>query len=129
MVGQKAAPHMKADGRIVFVSSGVTPATTVIPSYLVYSACKGAIEQMTRVMAKDLGRRGILVNAIAPGPTASELFYNGKTKEMIDGFKRLSPLNDLGKPEDPANLAAFLAGDESRWISGQVIRVNGANQV
>lgn len=126
---QKAARHMKPGGRVILVSTGVTTLTGVVPSYLPYCATKGAVDQMTRLMAKDLGRKGITVNAVAPGPTATDLFLNGKSEEMISMAKRLSPFNDLGRPEDSANLVAFLASDDAKWISGQTIRVNGANMV
>jgi len=128
-LAQKAVPHMKPGSRVVFVSTGVCTATGVQPPYMVYAASKGAVDQMTRVLAKDLGRKGITVNAIAPGPTATELYFDGKPEQVVNLHKSLSPFNELGTPEDMASVAAFLARDESRWVSGQVIRVNGANMV
>jgi 3-oxoacyl-[acyl-carrier protein] reductase len=128
-IPQKAVPHMPSGSRIILVSTGVTSLTTITPMYLVYAASKGAIEQFVRIMAKDLGRKGITVNAVAPGPTETEGFREGKSEQTIDMIKALSPFNDLGRPEDIASAMMFLAGEESRWVSGQTIRVNGANMV
>lgn len=127
-LAQKAVPHMPTTGggRIIFVSTGIAHNSAVPPPYLLYASTKGAIEQMTRVMAKDLGRKGITVNCVAPGPTATELFFEGKSEAMIKGIASQSPFNRLGDPADIAELAAFVAGPESRWVSGQVIGANGA---
>ena len=81
---------------------------------------------MTRVMAKDLARKGINVNAIAPGPTGTELFYKGKSEQLINMIGGASPFKRLGEPEELADGIALLCGNDSRWISGQVLRVNGA---
>ena len=81
---------------------------------------------MTRVMAKGLAAKGILVNAIAPGPTGTELFFKGKSQAMVDGIKGVSPLGKLGEPDEIAGVVDFLAGDSSSWISGQILGVNGA---
>ncbi|KAJ3533938.1 hypothetical protein NM208_g7759 [Fusarium decemcellulare] len=127
---QKAVPHMPRDGRVILVSSGVLHQSQVAPRYLLYASTKGSIEQMTRILAKDLGaNHGITVNAIAPGPTATELFFKGKTQELVDSIAAFSPLNRLGRPEEIASLAAFLAGPSSSWVSGQVIGANGASFV
>ncbi|KAK3989942.1 hypothetical protein QBC44DRAFT_326384 [Cladorrhinum sp. PSN332] len=126
---QKAVPHIPPGGRVVLLSTGLTTATGVTPGYLVYVATKGAIEQLTRVLSKDLAGRGIAVNAVAPGPTATELFFEGKPQGVVDSITKQSPFDRLGTPEDIASVVAFLGGDESRWVSGQVIRVNGANMV
>ena len=95
------------------------------PNYLLYNTSKGAIEQMTRVLAKDLGRRGITVNAIAPGPTATELFLKGKPEAMIKGIASLNPFNRLGTPDEIAGAVIGLVGEGGGWINGQVVRVNG----
>ena len=127
---QKAVPHMPRDGRVILVSTGILHNSTVAPRYLLYAASKGPIEQMTRVMAKDLGQKyGITVNCIAPGPTATEMFFQGKSQDMIDMIAGFSPLNRLGKPEEIAEVAAFLAGPGSSWVSGQVIGANGGSFV
>lgn len=98
----------------------------MVPPYLLYGATKGAIEQMTRIMAKDLAAKGINVNAVAPGPTATELFFEGKPEAMVEAITRASPFNQLGQPEDIAGVVAFLCGKDSGWVAGQVIHVNGA---
>ncbi|SPN98444.1 related to tetrahydroxynaphthalene reductase [Cephalotrichum gorgonifer] len=109
---QKALPHMAPGGRIVLVSSGLTRSTSVAPPYLLYNATKGAIEQMTRLLAKGLGAKGIVVNAIAPGPTATELFFQGKSEQVLGAIKASSPFGRIGDPEEIAGVAAFLASDD-----------------
>lgn len=127
---QKAVPHMPRDGRVILVSSGVLHQSQVAPRYLLYASTKGSIEQMTRILAKDLGAKyGITVNAIAPGPTATELFFKGKSQELIDSIANFSPLGRLGRPGEIAGLAVFLAGPSSSWVSGQVIGANGGSFV
>ena len=128
-LAQKAAPHMPEGGRIIFVSTGIARNSAVPPAYLLYASTKGAVEQMTRVLSKDLGRKGITVNAIAPGPTATDLFFEGKSEAMVKGISSQSPFNRLGQPEEIAGLAAFVAGPESAWVSGQIIGANGGSFV
>lgn len=125
-LAQKAVPHMREGGRIIFVSTGTARASGVMPPYLLYTSTKGAIEQMTRVLSKEMGHRGITVNCVAPGPTATELFYEGKSEQLVNSIKAASPFNCIGVPEDIAELVAFVAGPESRWVSGQIIGANGA---
>ncbi|KAI3397169.1 hypothetical protein diail_11143 [Diaporthe ilicicola] len=125
-VAQKAVPHMAPGGRIIFVSTGIAKASTVAAPYLLYGATKGAVEQMTRVMAKDLAAKGINVNAVAPGPTGTELFFEGKSEALLEGIKKASPFGRLGEPEDIANVVAFLSGKDSAWVAGQIVHVNGA---
>ncbi|KAF2265511.1 NAD(P)-binding protein [Lojkania enalia] len=122
---QKAAPHMSKGSHIILLSTSLTAASTVMPGYLLYLTSKGAIEQMTRVLAKDLGRKGILVNAIAPGPTGTDLFFKGKSEEMLKMIASGNPFNRLGTPEDIARATSFLASDASGWVNGQILRVNG----
>lgn len=122
-LAQKAVPHMAPGSHIIFLSTTLCTASTVQPNYLLYNSTKGAVEQMTRVMAKDLGKRHIYVNAVAPGPTGTELFFQGKNKQVLKMLAGASPMNRLGDPEDIAEAIAYLSG--SRWVSGQVVRVNG----
>lgn len=100
-----------------------------MPNYLLYVTTKGAIEQMTRVLAKDLGRKGIVVNAIAPGPTATALFLKGKSEELVQTMAGWNPFNRLGTPEDIARAAGWLVGSGNTWVQGQVIKANGGMQL
>ncbi|KAK5994036.1 Hydroxynaphthalene reductase-like protein Arp2 [Cladobotryum mycophilum] len=128
-LAQKAIPHMLPGSKILFVSTGVCHLSSITPSYLLYAATKGSIEQMTRVMAKGLASKGITVNAVAPGPIATEFFYRGKTEAAITAVKGLSPFNRLGEAEEIANVVNFLCSKESSWVAGQTILVNGATMV
>lgn len=115
---QKALPHMQAGGRVIFVSTSVIHASQLSPPYSPCAATKGAIEQMTHAFAKDLGSRGITVNAVAPGPTATELFLKGKSEELIGKIARFSPFGKLGEPAEVADVFVLWAGEASRWVSG-----------
>lgn len=120
---QEAAKRMAEGGRIVNFSSSTT--AMLLPTYGAYVATKGAVEQLTRSLAKELGDRQITVNVISPGPTDTELFTVGKTAEQIQRFTQMTALGRLGKVEDIADVTAFLCSEQARWITGQNIRVNG----
>jgi 3-oxoacyl-[acyl-carrier protein] reductase len=120
---QEAAKRMAEGGRIVNFSSSTT--AMMLPTYGAYVATKGAVEQLTRSLAKELGDRQITVNVISPGPTDTELFTVGKTAEQIQKFTQMTALGRLGKVEDIADVTAFLCSEQARWITGQNIRVNG----
>jgi len=118
-----AGVMMSEDGRIIAFSSSVVAKN--FPSYGPYIASKNGVEGLVRVMANEMAGRNITVNAIAPGPTGTELFYKGKTEEQIEFFNRQSPLGRIGTPEDISDAVAMLAGEDGGWINGQIIRVNG----
>ncbi|TFK41453.1 hypothetical protein BDQ12DRAFT_678020 [Crucibulum laeve] len=125
-LAQAVAPHLPTPGgRIIFFSSTLTGASAVLPNALAYVASKGAVEQIVRVLAKDLGSKGITVNAVAPGPVDTTLFRNGKPEQVIKFITSQHPSNRLGQPEDVAPLVALLSSDAGQWINGQTIRVNG----
>ncbi|MCY1377987.1 3-oxoacyl-[acyl-carrier-protein] reductase FabG [compost metagenome] len=96
-----------------------------LPGYAVYIASKAAVESLTQVFAKEVRGRNITVNAVAPGPVATELFLHGKSEEQIQSFAKMAPLERLGQPEDISRVVSFLAGPDSGWVNGQILRVNG----
>jgi 3-oxoacyl-[acyl-carrier protein] reductase len=120
---REAAKRLRDGGRIVNFSTSVVG--TRLESYGVYAATKSAVETMTAVLSKELRGRSITVNAVAPGPTATDLFLVGKSLELIDRFAKMNPLERLGTPADIASAVAFLVGPEGGWINGQVLRANG----
>jgi len=121
---REAATKLANGGSIINFSSTTT--RVMMPTYSTYVATKGAVEQLTRVFAKEIGARGINVNAVLPGPTNTELFTKGKPQEVIDRLASLNAFNRIGEPEDIAKVVAFLASDDAKWISGQTIGLNGA---
>jgi 3-oxoacyl-[acyl-carrier protein] reductase len=120
---REAARRLRNGGRIINLSSSVVGLYQ--PTYGIYAATKAAVEAMTHVLSKELRGRDITVNAVAPGPTATALFLDGKPQAVIDQLTKLAPLERLGQPEDIANTVAFLAGPDGAWINGQVLRANG----
>lgn len=120
---REAAKRVRNGGRIINLSSTIVG--LLQPTYGVYAATKAAVEAMTGILAKEMRGRNITVNAIAPGPTTTDLFFHGKSQEVIDHLAMLSPLERLGQPEDIAAAVAFLAGPDGSWINGQTLRANG----
>jgi 3-oxoacyl-[acyl-carrier protein] reductase len=122
VVSQQAARRIRSGGAIINFSTSVTKLAA--PGYTAYAATKGAVDAMTMILAKEMRGRDDTVNAVAPGPTATPLSFNGKSQEVIDRAKAAPPLERLGEPADIAEAVAFLAGP-ARWVNGQVIYVNG----
>lgn len=120
---REAAHRLRPGGRIVNLSTSVIG--LAMPGYAVYAATKSAVETFTHIMAKELRGKEITVNAIAPGPTATDLFLDGKSPELIERYAKAAPLERLGRPEDIANAVAFLVGPDGAWINGQTLRANG----
>jgi 3-oxoacyl-[acyl-carrier protein] reductase len=122
VVDQQAARRVRSGGAIINFSTSVKK--LAMPSYSAYAASKGAVDAITLVLAKELRGRDITVNAVAPGPTATALFFDGKDDETIERMAKLNPLERLGTPEDIAEVVSFLAGP-ARWVNGQVVYANG----
>ncbi|EPF1437953.1 SDR family oxidoreductase [Pseudomonas aeruginosa] len=122
-VCREAARRLREGGRIINFSTSVIGMRS--PTYGVYVASKAAVEALTQVLAQEMRGRGITVNAVAPGPVATELFLNGKSPELIERMSKLNPLERLGQPDDIAQVVAFLASPQGGWINGQIVRANG----
>jgi 3-oxoacyl-[acyl-carrier protein] reductase len=122
-VMREAAKSLNQGGRIINVSTSVT--SLALPGYGTYAASKAAVELFTKILSKELRGRNISVNAIAPGPTDTELFRQGKSDEALKRFAEMSPLGRLGQSEDIAGMVSFLSSKDGEWINGQVLRVNG----
>ena len=120
---QEAARRMADGGRVVNFSSSTT--ALMLPGYAAYVATKGAVEQLSHVLAKELGPKGITVNVVSPGPTDTELFGQGKTEEQKQAFARMAALGRLGQPGDIAAVVAMLVGPDAGWVTGQNVRANG----
>ena len=121
---REAATRLADHGSIINFSSSNN--RIMLPTYSTYAATKSAVEQLTRIFAKEMGARGINVNSVSPGPTNTELFTKGKTQDTMDKLASLSAFNRLGEPEDIAKVVVFLASDEAKWINAQNIGINGA---
>jgi len=122
IVSQQAARRVREGGAIINFSTSVT--RTQFPNYGAYVASKSAVEGLSMILARELRGKNITVNAVAPGPTATALFLDGKSEEVIAGLSKAVPLERLGDPEDIAESVAFLAGP-ARWVNGQTIFTNG----
>ncbi|MCC2612670.1 SDR family oxidoreductase [Neorhizobium sp. Rsf11] len=120
---REAGRRLRDDGRIINFSSSVVGVYG--PAYGAYAASKAGVEAMTHVASKELGRRKITVNTVAPGPVETDMFMTGKSDELVQNITRTIPLGRLGQPDDIASVVAFLASPQSGWINGQVIRANG----
>jgi 3-oxoacyl-[acyl-carrier protein] reductase len=123
IVMSQAAKHLGKGGRIIVFSSSVIAKS--FPGYGPYIASKAGVEGLVPVLANELRGREITVNAVAPGPVSTELFLKGKTEAQIEQFRKLAPLERLGRPEDVADVVSFLAGPDGGWVNAQVLRANG----
>jgi len=122
VIDQLAARLLRGGGAIINFSTTVT--RLLVPNYGAYAASKAAVEALTLTLARELRGRDITVNAVSPGPTATPMFFEGKSQEAVDHIASLNPMERLGTPEDIAEVTAFLAGP-GRWVNGQVLFANG----
>ncbi|KAB2710944.1 3-oxoacyl-[acyl-carrier protein] reductase [Ochrobactrum intermedium] len=120
---REAGRRLRDNGRIINFSTSVVGLK--LENYGIYAATKAAVETLTAIMAKEMRGRNITVNAVAPGPTATDLFLDGKSEEVVARMAKMSPLERLGTPEDIAGVVAFLAGPDGAWVNGQTLRANG----
>jgi 3-oxoacyl-[acyl-carrier protein] reductase len=118
-----AAKELGEGGRIIALSTSVIAKS--FPGYGPYIASKAGVEGLVHVLANELRGRNITVNAVAPGPVATELFFNGKTAQQVEQIAALAPMQRIGKPEEIAGAVAFLAGPDGAWVNSQTLRVNG----
>lgn len=123
LVLAQAAQHVAPGGSIIALSSSVIAKS--FPGYGPYIASKAGVEGLVRVLANEMRGKEVTVNAVAPGPVGTELFYEGKSDELVDNLAKQSPLERIGTPEDIANVVAMLAGSNGRWVNAQVVRANG----
>jgi 3-oxoacyl-[acyl-carrier protein] reductase len=120
---REAARRLRSGGRIISFSSSVVGLYQ--PTYGVYAATKAGVEALTHVLANEMRGRNITVNAVAPGPTGTDLFLTGKSHELVQRLSKLAPLERLGQPTEIAAVVSFLAGPDGAWVNGQVLRANG----
>jgi 3-oxoacyl-[acyl-carrier protein] reductase len=120
---REAARRLRDGGRIVNFSTSVVG--TKLETYSIYAATKAAVETMTAILSKELRGRNITVNAVAPGPVATELFLTGKSPELIERMAKMTPMERIGTPEDIASVVSLLVSSDGGWINGQVLRANG----
>jgi len=123
VIAQQAVRRLRAGGALITFSSSVI--ALAFPGYAAYAASKGAVEAMTLVLARELRGRDVTANTVAPGPTATALFLDGKDEQTVDRLAQQPPLERLGTPEDIAGVVAFLASPDGHWVNGQVVRANG----
>jgi 3-oxoacyl-[acyl-carrier protein] reductase len=123
LIMKMASEKLEPNGRIINISSSTS--RLMMPTYAIYSAAKSAVEQMTRVFAKEIGHKGITVNSVLPGPINTELFLNGKSDDLITRIASLSAFNRIGNVDDIIPIILFLSSNESQWVTGQSLGVNG----
>jgi 3-oxoacyl-[acyl-carrier protein] reductase len=119
----QAAQHVSSGGRIIAFSTSVI--AKALPTYGPYIASKAGVEGLVHVLTNELRGRNITVNAVAPGPVATELFFSGKTEAQVEQMSKIAPLERLGQPDDIAGVVSFLAGPDGAWVNGQILRANG----
>jgi len=123
VVAREAARRVRSGGSIVNLSTSVVG--TQFPTYGPYVASKSAVEAVSMILARELRGRDVTVNTVAPGPTATALFLEGKTEEQIETLAKSPPLERLGTPDDIAGVIAFLTSAQGHWVNGQNVRANG----
>lgn len=120
---QQAVNRLRDGGHIVNLSTSVVGLK--LENYAIYAATKAGVETFSAIMAKELRGRDITVNAVAPGPTETDLFMQGKSEELVEKLRKMPPLERLGQPDEIAAVVSFLCSPDGSWVNGQVIRANG----
>ena len=120
---REATTKLADHGRVVNISSTVT--RLMLPRYGAYAATKAAVEQLTRIFAREMGERNITANIVSPGPVDTELFRAGKTAADIERMAATAALGRIGAADDIAQVVLFLVSDQACWVTGQNIGVNG----
>ncbi|KAJ3812970.1 NAD-P-binding protein, partial [Lentinula aff. lateritia] len=127
LVKEAAEVMIRSGGRIIFLSTSLTTASTLLPNALCYVASKGAVEQVARVLSKDLGTQGFTVNTVALGPVDTALFRAGTSQHVISSIAAQVPSHRIAEPDDITPIVAFLASPAAQWVNGQIIGVNGVS--
>jgi len=127
LVSREAAKRIPPGGGGRIVNITTTLVSTLLPGYGAYASSKAAVETFTCILAKELKGKRITANCVSPGPVATELFFAGKTQQMVDNMAKASPLERLGQPDDISNVLLFIVSPEGEWVNAQVIRVNGGS--
>ncbi|KAG0258750.1 hypothetical protein DFQ27_004479 [Actinomortierella ambigua] len=120
-------PHLQPGSRLIFISSGMTTSSRISSRFLLYTASKGAVNQIVRSLCKDLGPKGITINGVSPGIVDTETLRREQTPEVIQWAAGLSAFGRLGMPDDVADVVSFFASEDSRWVTGQMLEVNGGS--
>ncbi|KAF8045252.1 hypothetical protein N665_5337s0001 [Sinapis alba] len=125
LCSKEAANRLKqgGGGRIILLTSSMTRGLK--PGFGAYAASKAAVETMVKILAKELKGTGITANCVAPGPIATEMFFEGKSSELVEKIAAENPFGRVGEPKDVVPLVGFLASDGGEWINGQIVPVNG----
>ncbi|CEL11157.1 hypothetical protein ASPCAL14262 [Aspergillus calidoustus] len=126
-LAKQAVPHMSPGSTIIFISSDVTDSSTILPQFLLYVSTKGAMNQTVRALARDLATAGIRVNAVSPGPTGRDALYHAMDDEKVRMLASHNPFKRIGEAAEIAAVVSMLWSNDSAWVTGQILKVNGGS--